>query len=139
MREIKFRVYRKYPNPEMIYFTLEDIIFLRKPVDIIQEFEGIRKTLMQYTGLKDKNGKEIYEGDIVKIYCKEYNYEGYEEDHPRCDIGVIEYSNMMSFEIKMKNKCYSSIILDCKHTGLEFWFEIIGNIYENSGLLEGDK
>ena len=81
--------------------------------------------LMQYTGLHDKNGKEIYEGDIVKIetiVMGEWKDDGNEE--------VIWWRG--GFCRGLKDKC-----------GLPFWwlnkdtqrFEVIGNIYENSELL----
>lgn len=77
--------------------------------------------IMQCTGLKDKNGKLIYEKDIIKCsYCNE------------AAIGVVEWdSESMQFVLKVKEDFYSFIpktILDK--------IEILGSIYENPELLD---
>lgn len=73
--------------------------------------------LMQSTGLKDKNGTEIYEGDIVENSYKE--------------IGFIKNSkDAFCFNRKERNFYLSGI-------GAGRPFKILGNIYENPELLEG--
>ena len=69
MREIKFRVWCKNKNEwESDYWHLTPD---GQMIDVLhnQPLKHDNHVLMQYTGLKDKNGKEIYEGDIVKITC----------------------------------------------------------------------
>ena len=79
--------------------------------------------LMQSTGLKDKNGKEIFEGDIVKM-AKDV------------------YSNTTYYEvIRHRGGAYR---LESNQHGCELWLrhtncEVIGNIYENPELLEVEE
>jgi hypothetical protein len=133
MREIKFRAWlkkdKKMVNVETIDFTDKSIQYLEKNEFINAYllrrmiFDDIE--LMQYTGLKDKNGKEIYEGDIIKYkfpYDRRLNHTS--------PVKFLEIET--SFGIKDR---YGNEIPLYKITTNNF-FEVIGNIYENKNLLE---
>lgn len=115
-REIKFRAWdldKKQMN-FCIFIGIGKIFNMTKSFKPKEEIKN--SVLMQYTGLKDKNGKEIYEGDIVKTETVE-------------GIGRIIYrDDFASFVVDFESGCWDS---------MEVIMEIIGNIYENSGLLEG--
>ena len=112
MREIKFRGWDKTSKKMVNWNELLDMNL--KNIFIMQEKDtGI--VLMKYTGLHDKNGKEIYEGDIVKIQDElcivEYNYNAF------C-LKVIDQTKPYGWVDFLVYKC-----------------EVIGNIYENADLL----
>ncbi len=88
-----------------------------------------RFILMQYTGRKDINDKEIFEGDIVSFDDCTSTESGYCE---RGCIGVVEWCNeTVSFEVSNRLSAESYEVLDeCV---------VIGNIYENPELLEGKE
>ena len=112
MREIKFRAWDKLTQ-RMIYRVFNT----RNDEDYI---------LMQYTGLKDKNGKEIYEGDIIK-----------QGDNPECWFAprVVEFKHgaWMGGDIR----------IFVEHDSVEYQgtvsnneWEILGNIHQHSHLLK---
>jgi uncharacterized phage protein (TIGR01671 family) len=82
--------------------------------------------LMQYTGLKDKNGKEIYEGDIIKVWGRDDYLETI----------VFEHGSFVAkdYDQKVGDGTGGSLWQNKKHTEEEC--EVIGNIYENPELLE---
>jgi len=123
MREIKFRAWDKKLK-RWAYFTIKDIWFLEDGEKKYQCSWEDYEDWGQFTGLKDKDGKEIYEGDIVQnIGMPEYQR-----------VGIVEFEGGKFIVIPIK------FIKDKKYKGdLYYWDEVIGNIYENPELLEDLK
>ena len=125
-REIKFRVWDKVTNT--MYVPDKDSnkvrIYINGGVSIHGAWATEDVVLMQYTGLKDKNGKEIYEGDVLgKIG---HNY-----------LIIYEPSSAQFWGRKKNNTGLplSEIIAEEWEDGLNY--VVIGNICENPELLEG--
>ena len=124
-REIKFRAWDS-KHSEMVYSDKEDCFYVNTKGAMFMygnSLIGYTKSyeLMQYTGLKDKNGVEIYEGDVVRA-------------------NIITWSLLTMGEIiyDIEHSCYCNKN-EAGITQLQKLdnFEVIGNIYENKGLLDG--
>ena len=116
MREIKFRAWDK-ERKEWQHFTLQELITGQATI-IWPKLDD----WCQYTGLMDRNGKEIYEGDVVRasIYCDE-------------DAQVLE--------VKYRG---TGFVIDYRDSEADYFMlsdfpgtvEVLGNIYENPELLK---
>jgi uncharacterized phage protein (TIGR01671 family) len=119
MREIKFRAW----DGENMMCNLDSINLEELRLGVFSEDGETHKpaTYMQYTGLKDKNGKEIYEGDIVKVNNRSSLYE------------VVWETSGAYFRVKsqLSDSGFAFHVLDQYNDRLE----VIGNIYENPELL----
>lgn len=143
MRDIKFRAYIKDTNKRVpsemnkivevksLHLGSRKVIigYSKSPSNYGNysiSFDDIE--LMQYTGLKDKNGKEIYEGDIIHInddFLNEFNYlVEWNEEYLRYYLYSVDKEKL--------NKLGG--ILEAHLNSLEV--EVIGNIYDNPDLLE---
>lgn len=119
MRDIKFRAWcetekHMYNWNNLLNQNLKNIFTITKSCGY---------NLMQYTGLKDKNGKEIYEGDIIEW--------------------TTHSGHKYKFSVKYSNKYAQYIIVNTKGISMEYEplgdfenIEVIGNIYNNPELLE---
>lgn len=122
MRGIKFRVWwaqedgkggKMYADPKISFTHLNSVFEEMKDIWIF----------MQFTGLLDKHGKEIYEGDILA------------KGEPERYYGIVKFNNgsyvadMYRYkELETENHSIAGLIT--------YSYEIIGNIYENSDLLK---
>lgn len=148
-REVKFRAWDSSRN-EMVYeseseskdvFIFSNIVWWRlggNP-DLMPVIGRKFITMMQYTGLKDKNGKEIYEGDIMRV---KDNFNG--EPDFQGVVSFIDGTFCLASFIQPENNSYTErerLWNDgvYEHHSLEITDandrEVIGNKYENPELL----
>ena len=120
MKKIKFRAWNDI-SKEMLYHgkDIQGLIWWNE----FGEIQSLAKAeLMQSTGLKDKNGKEIYEGDIIK---SKISFEGKGIPH----MGEVVYDKELA---SFATKNLSGNTLICRQQLNTF--EVIGNKYENQEL-----
>ncbi|WP_338964778.1 YopX family protein [Fusobacterium nucleatum] len=124
MREIKFRAWHKEKKimGEVLGIDIlhKETFFSNEDVDCYEHTDFKDIELMQYTGLYDKNEKEIYEGDIVKLRANH-------------GIGVVKYYDEWGAFVVEYIKSKPLAVL-----GMNYYkenIEVLGNIYKNPELL----
>lgn len=146
----KFRVFDKINSKWMDKCLLDiDEGYLLGYYDNQQAYKR-RYVLMQCTGLKDKNGKLIYEGDIVNVLIdslkpqylkqvvvwdrKEWQLKTYNKDYRK-------NCSECGRQLRTKCKCCSEYFSSTGHTNFKEFYNgiVIGNIYENPELLKEYK
>jgi len=142
MRKILFRG-KRVGNGEWVYGYYVPVCFGRFPCKpaIVPESDGAwepiavkKETVGQYTGLTDKNGKKIFEGDILKIIQK---YQSPFDDDTK------EYTDITTDVVFFDDEglCFSygkSPFL-CVVDNVTVEYEVIGNIHDNPEMLEVTK
>ncbi|HGP1332281.1 TPA: YopX family protein [Listeria monocytogenes] len=135
MRPIEFRAFSMEHNMYMVGFGVLPVEYTEKEfgygneIILFTEFNGeircIPETVGQFTGLKDKNGKKIFEGDIVEI------------------IEIDAFGNLDWNRLKGKVMFSEGawLVTDNRSFAIPLWseineIEVIGNIHENPELLE---
>ena len=152
MRDIRFR--GKTKEGEWVYgyvdaTTYKDLVVIHSEATT---YEVLSETVGEYTGLKDANGKDIYEGDILRV--SEYYNESFlmEKSEDFYDVFSLEdvmgrkmkeYVTKVSWEEGLfllsadtENDTYFSVLWgDMRKSHPIFIFEVIGNIHDNPELL----
>lgn len=125
MREIKFRVWEIHNKQMSQNANLWQLLTAKLPISLNQHGQADERycVVMQYTGLKDCNGKEICEGDILNAMVSKRRFTVFYEN------GAFQVRNN-------ERETYTLHELLRRRKHAKFETEIIGNIYENPELLK---
>ena len=132
MRRIKFRAWIKTGIETYDYvkpMTIQQMVHSKKSTFSLKQLDDL-VDVEQFTGLTDVNGKDIYEGDIIKFFG------GNKKNKVKNEFGVIVYKS------DRYGAGFNSIIQNKEHGygGINIAQDIVvGNVHENSELLEESK
>ena len=135
MRDIKFRAFdldeKKMKTVNSIDFTNELItVYDKESLEHVLSFSDV--DLMQYTGLKDINNVEIFEGDIVEVSKERINFK---------DTTIVKFDKgSASFVLVSQDNDNGYLSYDISYYNYnEVYYRVLGNIYENKELLEQEN
>ena len=138
-REIKFRFWNHIVNRMSEVYTLEQLH--KEKVTWTNVIE------LQYTGLQDKNGKEVFEGDIIKWKTTRYHNEEHQKKQvamPKFFISpvlfhegsfLVNESDKVCLDVEIYDTFLICFFSDSMDNKFDFKAEVIGNIYQNPELL----
>lgn len=140
MREIKFRTWDKkyhmleYDDSPDLLIGMDGKVYQKEEryyagITYVEYEVANHYEIMRYTGLKDVHGKEIYEGDILRIVSNFELRKDVQNQVVTYEEGCFGTDEWALFEL-LRNR---------NRKGEEQTFEVIGNIYENPELLEESK
>lgn len=147
MREILFRG-KRVDNGEWVYGTygrhtsFDAMIIDRPYLDSNGDLTALNfwtvnpETVGQFTGLTDKNGVKIFEGDIVKEYKTKDKVKGVVK-FGEYQSGINKYADDLGFYIEWTTENF--LIRELGYWCRKNMLEVIGNIHDNPELLEGKK
>jgi uncharacterized phage protein (TIGR01671 family) len=121
MREIKFRAWDKDNKIWLDFFAVKENGKLVIPVGNLHFKEIKNVDVVQYTGLKDKNGKEVYEGDVLESKNEGVGQVHYDDF---CGCWALQFDDEDNAEELLGNALK------------DYKLEVIGNVYENWELVE---
>ncbi len=143
MREIKFRVYIESPDgekgmhyPKLISFGCGKLSWATLEDETLLKDNGwhTKREVMQYTGIRGVDEKEVYEGDIVDVLWPEDNEVWKNAEITWCDAGFrILYDGI---EYDAHHMRYDKQLSDIWSDRTNMFVKVVGNIYENPELVK---
>lgn len=152
MREIKFRAWFKNEPWQVERIEIDKngrvtnlVLYKNGHYEYTSIFIGSAFTLEQYTGLKDKDGRDVCEGDIIKLVTNDVIYAGYcQEPYKKGQLFIVK-KLISGYTLSIPKIIDSTIPNQIGHVNnYDFWnhseqLEIIGSIHENPELLINQK